>query len=57
MAKVRIQSGTADDLPGLDGLKHKHHHPGAVDILMRVWKHEGFMGWYQVGLHAWLGFT
>ena len=50
MAKVRIQSGSADDLPGLDGVKRKHHHPGAVDILMRVWKHEGFLGWYQVRL-------
>ncbi|VDB85701.1 unnamed protein product [Peniophora sp. CBMAI 1063] len=47
MAKVRIQSGTADDIPGLDGVKRKHHHPGAVDILMRVLKHEGFLGWYQ----------
>jgi adenine nucleotide transporter 17 len=54
MAKVRIQTRSADSdeareehrLPGPSGALH--HHPGAIDILIRAWKHEGFVGWYQV---------
>ncbi|KAI0028220.1 mitochondrial carrier domain-containing protein [Vararia minispora EC-137] len=53
MAKIRIQTRSADaedarahhTLPGPTGAPH--HHPGALDILIRVWKNEGFLGWYQ----------
>lgn len=58
MAKVRIQARSAD----VDDAKEEHHpkphqheyhheqfrHVGAVDILARVWRKEGFVGWYQV---------
>lgn len=58
MAKVRIQARTADE----EDAKVEHHpkphpheyhhmqykHVGALDILARVWKREGFLGWYQV---------
>lgn len=58
MAKVRIQARTADTD---DAREHhtlpppahsRHHldggkHPGALDILIRVFKKEGFTGWYQ----------
>lgn len=55
MAKVRIQarSGLAEDSTG-DGCHFPlgHHERatqvGALDILARVWKREGFIGWYQV---------
>ncbi|THH32256.1 hypothetical protein EUX98_g1932 [Antrodiella citrinella] len=57
MAKVRIQARTADveeaqeeHLP----VPHQHQfhhtqfkHVGALEILTRVWKKEGFVGWYQ----------
>lgn len=58
MAKVRIQARSAD---AEDAVEHRqqpppphtyHHahskHVGALDILKRVWKREGFFGWYQV---------
>ena len=58
MAKVRIQAGITDDLDGAEQGKpssqshqnrYKHRkHPGALKILMTVWKDEGFFGWYQV---------
>ena len=58
MAKVRIQARSADiedaaehhdELPHTHEYHHKHsHHVGALDILARVWKKEGFTGWYQV---------
>ncbi|KAI0052250.1 adenine nucleotide transporter [Auriscalpium vulgare] len=56
MAKVRIQTRSADDEEAKEehrravhhGFHHKKdHHPGALDILRRVWKHQGFLGWYQ----------
>lgn len=49
MAKVRIQARTADagDEEQHPGSYH-HKHAGALDILARVWKREGFVGWYQV---------
>jgi hypothetical protein len=58
MAKVRIQARNADveepsehheqlPLPGTH--RHaKNKHVSAVAILQRVWKREGFLGWYQV---------
>lgn len=59
MAKVRIQarSTDADDtieknrLPPPSHTPHLSHsrHVGAIGILKRVWKREGFFGWYQVG--------
>ncbi|KAI0067295.1 mitochondrial carrier [Artomyces pyxidatus] len=56
MAKVRIQTRSVDDdtakeehtIPVHHGYHHKRgHHPGALDILIRVWRHQGFVGWYQ----------
>jgi len=52
MAKVRIQARTAD-AGGEEQRPGKYHHEhskhaGALDILARVWKREGFVGWYQV---------
>ncbi|KAF9042004.1 adenine nucleotide transporter [Hymenopellis radicata] len=61
MAKVRIQARSADvedaevqrhELPHKHEFHHKQYtHPGALDILLRVWKREGFVGWYQ-GMQA-----
>jgi hypothetical protein len=61
MAKVRIQARSADveesvehkdELPRSHEFHHKHSkHAGALDILARVWKKEGFTGWYQVRIH------
>ncbi len=58
MAKVRIQARSADiedaterhdELPHTHEYHHKHgQHVGALDILARVWRKEGFTGWYQV---------
>ncbi|KAH8101006.1 adenine nucleotide transporter [Cristinia sonorae] len=57
MAKVRIQARTADaeeakeeHLPKPHPHEYHHtqfKHTGALDILGRVWKKEGFLGWYQ----------
>ena len=57
MAKVRIQARSADaeearelnePAPASHESHHKHgKHPGALEILSRVWKREGFTGWYQ----------
>ncbi|KAF8150701.1 mitochondrial carrier domain-containing protein [Crassisporium funariophilum] len=61
MAKVRIQARSADaeeaaehkeKMPGQHTFHHQHtKHVGALDILARVWKREGFVGWYQ-GMQA-----
>ncbi|KAK7436995.1 hypothetical protein VKT23_006719 [Stygiomarasmius scandens] len=61
MAKVRIQARSADaddavehhtDAPKAHQYHHDHsRHPGALDILKRVWQKEGFVGWYQ-GMQA-----
>jgi hypothetical protein len=57
MAKVRIQARSADTdaseskgLPvGNDGnTKPKLVHVGALSLLLRVLRKEGFVGWYQV---------
>jgi len=60
MAKVRIQARSADDddaiekngLPPPSQAPHHSHrkHIGAIGILKRVWKKQGFVGWYQVSL-------
>ena len=48
MAKVRIQAGTTDgDLPSPASSK-KPKHDGAVTLLARVLREQGFLGWYQV---------
>jgi len=57
MAKVRIQARTADieeakeehlPLPHQHEFHHtQYKHVGALDILARVWRKEGFVGWYQ----------
>jgi hypothetical protein len=55
MAKVRIQARSADleDSANTQPKPHSYHHQrskhiGALAILARVWKREGFVGWYQV---------
>ena len=58
MAKVRIQARSADLDDATEHHERKpqpheyHHqagkHVGALDILARVWRKEGFVGWYQV---------
>ena len=57
MAKVRIQARSADseDSANIQSQPkpHSYHHQrskhiGALAILARVWKREGFVGWYQV---------
>jgi hypothetical protein len=59
MAKVRIQARSADaydaqeedrSLPRPHQPHHnkgRHPHSGAIDILKRVLKEDGFLGWYQ----------
>ncbi|KAG6828624.1 hypothetical protein H0H92_007269 [Tricholoma furcatifolium] len=56
MAKVRIQARSADVEDGQNGLPGQPHHSntkhaGAIQILARVLKKEGFVGWYQ-GMQA-----
>ncbi|KAF9453508.1 mitochondrial carrier [Macrolepiota fuliginosa MF-IS2] len=61
MAKVRIQARSADsedatehngELPLPNGHRNTHNkNSGAIDILKRVWRREGFLGWYQ-GMQA-----
>ncbi|KAH7868373.1 mitochondrial carrier [Lentinula edodes] len=59
MAKVRIQARSADihdDDPKDIPPPHTYHHsgskhPGALDVLGKVFKREGFFGWYQ-GMEA-----
>lgn len=55
MAKVRIQARTSEhDADEEKGLPHSSRPPtkvkqtGAVGLLIRVLKTEGFVGWYQV---------
>lgn len=58
MAKVRIQARSADvedadehhlPPPAAHAYHHaKNKHIGALEILARAWKKEGFVGWYQV---------
>jgi hypothetical protein len=57
MAKVRIQARSVDseDSTNIQSQPepHSHHHQrskqiGALAILARVWKRDGFVGWYQV---------
>lgn len=58
MAKVRIQARTADSeeaeeehqpAPPKHTFHHAHSkHVGALDILAKVYRHQGFLGWYQV---------
>ena len=58
MAKVRIQARSADiedaqeehiPLPKHNKPHHKTgHHVGALTVLARVWRRNGFLGWYQV---------
>ena len=45
MAKVRIQARSADVD---DDSRGKSSKVGALEILRRVWKREGFLAWYQV---------
>ena len=62
MAKVRIQARTADaedaearhvGPPPAHRYHHSDHskHVGAIQILARAWKRDGFAGWYQ-GMQA-----
>jgi len=57
MAKVRIQARSADaeeatiehqPPPQRHAYHHAHSkHVGALDILAKVWRQQGFLGWYQ----------
>ncbi|TFY64251.1 hypothetical protein EVJ58_g2737 [Rhodofomes roseus] len=57
MAKVRIQARSADSEEAVEEHqpvppKHAYHHAhskhvGALDILARVYRHKGILGWYQ----------
>ncbi|KAI0368001.1 adenine nucleotide transporter [Pilatotrama ljubarskyi] len=57
MAKVRIQARSADieeaqeehiPLPQHNKPHHKGtHHVGALTVLARIWRRNGFVGWYQ----------
>ncbi|KAH9928375.1 mitochondrial carrier domain-containing protein [Fomitopsis serialis] len=57
MAKVRIQARSADSEEAVEEHqptppKHAYHHAhskhvGALDILARVYRHQGILGWYQ----------
>jgi len=57
MAKVRIQARTADaeeaveehEIPPKPHAYHHAHskHVGALTILARIWRKQGFVGWYQ----------
>lgn len=61
MAKVRIQARSADTEDAIEHHTalpkphtfhhHKGRHVGALEILARVWRKEGFYGWYQ-GMQA-----
>ncbi|CAL1717097.1 unnamed protein product [Somion occarium] len=58
MAKIRIQARSADEeeaiaehvpIPKPHGYHHdKFKHVGALEILARVWRKQGPLGWYQV---------
>lgn len=55
MAKVRIQARSADSDVGQETLPshtphhtNKTRHAGALEILARVLRREGIVGWYQV---------
>lgn len=52
-AKVRIQARSADQDVDISELangttKSHHRHDGALDILGKVWRDKGVVGWYQV---------
>ncbi|GJJ08375.1 hypothetical protein Clacol_002589 [Clathrus columnatus] len=59
MAKVRVQTSVKDknSLEELEegkgkgkereGTTHKPRYSGSIDVLRKVWKSEGFLGWYQ----------
>lgn len=55
MAKVRVQAGSMED-DGLDEAEkgstslapRKLKYDGALDVLGKVWRTQGFFGWYQV---------
>lgn len=47
MAKVRVQAhGSASEK--VEGKPHVPKYSGAVDVLKKVYKSEGLVGWYQV---------
>jgi hypothetical protein len=63
MAKVRIQTRKKGAEENDDGAlpepantgRRRQQHEGAVDILARVLRTEGFMGWYKVWASAHFG--
>jgi hypothetical protein len=48
MAKVRIQARSAESEDSANSQSEHKKHTGALVILARIWKREGFVGWYQV---------
>jgi hypothetical protein len=51
MAKVRVQAHGSKSEKVADG-KAVPKYKGAVDVLKKVYKSDGFIGWYQVSLRA-----
>ena len=48
MAKVRIQAGSKAEKA--QETSSRKHSAGAGDILSRIYRKEGLVGWYKVGL-------
>lgn len=53
MAKVRVQARGADDSEdaaekGVASAKKAPKYNGALDVLSKVYKENGFVGWYKV---------
>jgi adenine nucleotide transporter 17 len=48
MAKVRVQAHGSKGEVNEEGKPAKPRYNGAVDVLKKVYKSDGFVGWYQV---------
>lgn len=48
MAKVRVQAHGSRPEKREDGSDSSPRYNGAVDVLRKVYKAEGIIGWYQV---------
>jgi hypothetical protein len=51
MAKVRVQAhGSKAESSKVDGKPAKPKYNGALDVLKKVYKSDGLVGWYKVRL-------
>jgi hypothetical protein len=60
MAKVRVQAHGSKAESSVDGKPAKPKYNGALDVLKKVYKSDGLVGWYRVRLrdgHQSLGLT